>query len=198
MLYASAVDFSYIKLKDALHSQTDIESHSQLYKVLQGVCPFLLIIRRGEIVYDPTVDYLLFVLFLQGTLTLRPSTARTRCHTNATKDCELAHHDIFVKCRDQTSFGLDSSLCLSSPAFSRCHQKLGLIGFPSSCFRFCKVGRYLIHTNILEPIRSAILLMQPALSVCQASLNTATALGRVRAVEEGDMLVSNIAEPGFC
>jgi hypothetical protein len=52
--------------------------------------------------------------------------------------------------------------------------------------------------HVLEPVRAAILTVQPSLSVSEAALSAALALGRVRAIEEGDMLVANILEPGRC
>lgn len=53
----------------------------------------------------------------------------------------------------------------------------------------------LAHTDELEPIRPAVLLVEPGLTVSEPSRHAAFALGRVRTVEEGDMLVANVAEP---
>jgi hypothetical protein len=52
--------------------------------------------------------------------------------------------------------------------------------------------------HILEPIRAAVLAVQPSLSVGEAALGAAFALGRVGAVEERNMLVADILEPGNC
>jgi len=37
--------------------------------------------------------------------------------------------------------------------------------------------------------------MEPGLAVCEAAGDAALALGRVGAVEEGDVLVADVAEP---
>ena len=54
----------------------------------------------------------------------------------------------------------------------------------------------LAHADVLEPDRPAVVAMQPGLAVRQATLDASGALGRVGAVEEGDVLVANVAEPG--
>ena len=51
------------------------------------------------------------------------------------------------------------------------------------------------HANVLEPIPPAILQIQEILAVRQRAGLAALALGRVRAVEVGDVLVADIAEP---
>jgi hypothetical protein len=56
------------------------------------------------------------------------------------------------------------------------------------------VGRPLV-ANIFEPVRSAVFSVQPCLAIGEAALDTATALWRVRAVEEGNVLVSDVLEP---
>jgi hypothetical protein len=53
----------------------------------------------------------------------------------------------------------------------------------------------LIHAHVLEPQGSAILLLQPVLAICEATCDAARALRTVRAVEEGYVLVSDVAEP---
>jgi hypothetical protein len=54
---------------------------------------------------------------------------------------------------------------------------------------------YLSHADIFKPIRSTILLHEPSIAVCESPRHTASAFRRVGAVEEGDMLVANIAKP---
>ena len=49
--------------------------------------------------------------------------------------------------------------------------------------------------SVLEPVRPAVFLVQPGLAVSKATLNTALTFWRVGAVEEGDVLVTDIAEP---
>lgn len=49
--------------------------------------------------------------------------------------------------------------------------------------------------NKLEPVRPAVLLVEEGLAISKPASDAALALGRVRAVEEGDMLISNITEP---
>jgi hypothetical protein len=51
------------------------------------------------------------------------------------------------------------------------------------------------HADVLEPVRPAVLLVQEGFAVSQFAGNTALALLGVGAVEEGDMLISNVAEP---
>lgn len=53
------------------------------------------------------------------------------------------------------------------------------------------------HADILEPIRAAVILVQPLLAIRQSTRSAARALGRVWALEEGSVLVANISEPGF-
>jgi hypothetical protein len=51
------------------------------------------------------------------------------------------------------------------------------------------------HADMLEPDRPAVLTIQPRLSIRKPARRTATALGRIGAIEEGDMLVADITEP---
>lgn len=51
------------------------------------------------------------------------------------------------------------------------------------------------HAHVLEPIRSAVLLIKEGFAVGKATGGAALALRRVGAVEERDVLVANIAEP---
>lgn len=51
------------------------------------------------------------------------------------------------------------------------------------------------QANILEPVWSAILPVEPGLAVCEAASDAALAFRRVWAVEEGNVLVSYILEP---
>jgi hypothetical protein len=57
---------------------------------------------------------------------------------------------------------------------------------------------FLIHASILEPQRPTVFLVQPCLSVREAACDAAVTLRVVWAVEEGDMLVSDISEPENC
>jgi hypothetical protein len=52
--------------------------------------------------------------------------------------------------------------------------------------------------NIFEPVRPAIFLVKESFAVSEAARHAALALGRVGAVEEWNMLVSDISEPGCC
>ena len=56
-------------------------------------------------------------------------------------------------------------------------------------------GRGSVHTNVLEPQRPTVLPVQPLLAVGEAACGAPLALGVVGAVEKGDMLVANVAEP---
>lgn len=51
------------------------------------------------------------------------------------------------------------------------------------------------HTGIFEPIRPAVFSMKEWLTICQSAGDTALALGRVGAVEERNVLITNISEP---
>ncbi len=53
----------------------------------------------------------------------------------------------------------------------------------------------LAHAHVLEPVGPAVFPMEPGLAVCEAAGDAALALGRVGAVEEGDVLVADVAEP---
>lgn len=53
----------------------------------------------------------------------------------------------------------------------------------------------LAHACELEPVGSAVLLVKPALAVCEAASDAAFAFWRIRAVEEGDVLVSDVSKP---
>jgi hypothetical protein len=55
-------------------------------------------------------------------------------------------------------------------------------------------GRPLV-ANIFEPVGSAVFSVQPRLAIGEASLDAATALWRVGAVEERNVLVSDVLEP---
>lgn len=52
-----------------------------------------------------------------------------------------------------------------------------------------------VHADVLEPVRPAIFPVQPRLALGEATGDTALTLGRVRAVEEWNMLVANVTEP---
>jgi hypothetical protein len=58
----------------------------------------------------------------------------------------------------------------------------------ASCARSAEAG-------VLEPYRTAVFAVQPCLAIREAASNAALALGGVGAVEEGDVLISDIAEP---
>ena len=51
------------------------------------------------------------------------------------------------------------------------------------------------HTNVFEPVWSAVFFLQKGFSVGESAGDATSTFGRVRAVEEGDVLVANIAEP---
>lgn len=54
------------------------------------------------------------------------------------------------------------------------------------------------HSDELEPIGAAVLLEKEFLAVGEAARFAALAFGRVGAVEIGDVLVADVAEPGAC
>jgi hypothetical protein len=55
-------------------------------------------------------------------------------------------------------------------------------------------GRPLV-ANVFEPVGSAVFPVQPCLAIGEAALYAATTLWRVRAVEEWNVLVSDVLEP---
>lgn len=57
------------------------------------------------------------------------------------------------------------------------------------------VCTFSVHANILKPQRAAILAIQPLLAIRKAARNATRALRAVRTIEEGYVLVSNVAEP---
>lgn len=59
----------------------------------------------------------------------------------------------------------------------------------------CPCEGQLVHADVLEPVRTAVVLVQPSLAVGESPGDAALALGRVGAVEEGNVLVPNVAEP---
>jgi hypothetical protein len=63
------------------------------------------------------------------------------------------------------------------------------------CGSICGLWRPFI-AHVLEPVRAAILAVQPSLSVSEAALGAALAFRRVGAIEERNVLVANILEPG--
>ena len=52
-----------------------------------------------------------------------------------------------------------------------------------------------IHPNVLEPIRPTILFQQEIIAFFEISRFTTFAFGGVGAVEVGDMVIANVAEP---
>lgn len=55
-----------------------------------------------------------------------------------------------------------------------------------------------VHARMLEPHVAAVLGIQPVLAVGEAAGLAARALVVVGAVDEGDVLVANVAEPMGC
>lgn len=51
------------------------------------------------------------------------------------------------------------------------------------------------HADILEPVGPAVLLVEEGFAVGEPARDAALALSRVGAVEEGDVLVADVAEP---
>ncbi len=51
------------------------------------------------------------------------------------------------------------------------------------------------HADVLEPVRPAVLFVQPRLAVGETACDATFALWRVRAVEVGNVLVADITEP---
>jgi len=51
------------------------------------------------------------------------------------------------------------------------------------------------HADVLEPVGPAVLLVEEGFAVRKSARDAALALSRVGAVEEGDVLVSDVAEP---
>jgi hypothetical protein len=54
----------------------------------------------------------------------------------------------------------------------------------------------LVHADVLEPQRSTVFAVQPWLAVGEEAGYAAGTAGAVGAVEEGDVLVADVAEPG--
>lgn len=53
----------------------------------------------------------------------------------------------------------------------------------------------LAHADVLEPVGSAVFPVEPGLAIGETAGNAALALGGVGTVEEGNVLIANIAEP---
>ena len=51
------------------------------------------------------------------------------------------------------------------------------------------------HAYVLEPIWSTVLSVEPGISIGEAARDTALALGRIWAVEKGNVLIPDILEP---
>lgn len=51
------------------------------------------------------------------------------------------------------------------------------------------------HTGIFKPVRPAVFSMKEWFAICQSASDTALALGSVGAVEERNVLITNISEP---
>lgn len=51
------------------------------------------------------------------------------------------------------------------------------------------------HAGVFEPNRTAVVLAQPIFAIGKATDLTSFAFGRIRAVEEGNMLVTDVPEP---
>lgn len=51
------------------------------------------------------------------------------------------------------------------------------------------------HTGIFKPVRPAVFSMKEWFTICQAAGDTTLALGRIGAVEERNVLITNISEP---
>lgn len=54
-----------------------------------------------------------------------------------------------------------------------------------------------IHADVFEPDGAAVLAVEPGLAVGEAARDAAAALGVVGAVEEGHVLVADVAEPAL-
>lgn len=54
-----------------------------------------------------------------------------------------------------------------------------------------------VHTGIFKPDVAAVLRVEPVLTVGEAARLAAGTLSVVRAIEEGDVLVSNVTKPGI-
>lgn len=68
-----------------------------------------------------------------------------------------------------------------------------------SVFRFLFSFRHRpLVAHVLEPVGSAIFSVQPCLAIGEAALRAPSALWRVGAVEEWDVLVADIFEPVNC
>lgn len=51
------------------------------------------------------------------------------------------------------------------------------------------------HTGIFEPVWPAVFSMKEWFTICQSAGDAALALGRIGAVEERNVLITNISEP---
>jgi hypothetical protein len=52
-----------------------------------------------------------------------------------------------------------------------------------------------VHADVFEPQRSAVLAIQPLLTIGETACDASLTLRAVRAVEEGYMLVSDVSKP---
>lgn len=59
----------------------------------------------------------------------------------------------------------------------------------------CNFAVCLTHTDVFEPIPSAVFLLQEGLAFTESASDATLALRRVGAIEVGDVLVTDIAEP---
>ena len=63
------------------------------------------------------------------------------------------------------------------------------------CGSVCSLWRPFV-AHVLEPVGAAVLSLQPRFAVVELAFGAAAALVRVGAVEEWDVLVPDITEPG--
>jgi hypothetical protein len=56
-------------------------------------------------------------------------------------------------------------------------------------------GPFRTHANVLEPVGTTVFPVKPFLAISKATSDATPALWRVWAIEEGDMLVTDILEP---
>jgi len=74
-------------------------------------------------------------------------------------------------------------------------DNINMLLHPSAALCLLLHRPFITHLRFSEPDWPAVFSVQPSLAVGQASCNTASALRRVGAVEERNMLVTNILEP---
>jgi hypothetical protein len=137
-------------------------------------------------------------------------------YVQSSRSHHLAHYQLFSRCSlscisttlaiaryrvsivDQRIHGRSASII--ETAVKLCHTCLRAIVQRRSIISLRLSGsivdlRRPLIAHIFEPVRSAVLSIQPSFAVSKTALSAAPTLGRIRAVEERNVLVADILEP---